>query len=108
LSLGLDFIFIVSYSFFLSLLVYRISRIYSGSGEWLLRLGGMLAMLQFVAAVFDVFENFFLIRLLLGSQAEIFSSLAFGFAAGKFTLIILGIVYVLAGLIVLLIRRGRA
>jgi len=94
-SLGIDYLFMVAYS---------LSQNFVGRKEWLSRLGIYLTWAQFAAACFDAIENYFLFRLLLGSQTEIFSALAFYSSSIKFILIILGLIYIATALI---LRKRR-
>lgn len=98
-SLGIDYLFMVAYSLFLALSIFKLSQNFVGRKEWLSRLGIYLAWAQFAAAVFDAIENYFLLRLMLGSQTEIFSALAFYSASIKFVLIFLGLIYIASALI---------
>ncbi|NHZ86574.1 MAG: hypothetical protein GWP19_11965, partial [Planctomycetia bacterium] len=61
--------------------------------------------LQFVAALFDAIENIALIKLLLGSQNGIYSSIAYYFASIKFAIIAIGIIYIIIGLLTLLFHK---
>jgi len=107
LSLGIDYLFLVAYSLFFSLSIFKISENYAGRKEWLSRIGLNLAWSQFLAAIFDAVENYSLIRLLFGSQNKIFSSLAFYFASMKFFLISSGAIYIAMGLILSFALRIR-
>ncbi len=98
-SLGIDYLFMVSYSLFLALSIFKLSQNFVGHKNWLSQLGIYLAWAQFAAACFDAIENYFLFRLLLGSQTEIFSALAFYSASIKFVLIFLGLIYIASALI---------
>jgi len=103
-SLGIDYLFMVAYSLFLALSIFKLSQNFVGRKEWLSRLGIYLTWAQFAAACFDAIENYFLFRLLLGSQTEIFSALAFYSSSIKFILIILGLIYIATALI---LRKRR-
>jgi len=84
LSLGLDYLFMFAYSLFLCLSILIISDSFKNRNHFLFLSGFYLAWLQLLAAIFDGFENYFLIKLLFGSQLELFSQLAFYFASIKF------------------------
>ncbi len=98
-SLGIDYFFMLAYSLFLSLSIFKLSKRFINRKRWYSQLGIYLAWAQFAAAIFDAIENYFLLRLLLGSQTEIFSSLAFYSASIKFILIVLGFLYIVLSLI---------
>ena len=104
-SLVVDYLFLISYSFFFAFLIFKTSENFIGKKNGLVSLGIVFGWLQFVAAIFDAFENYFLLRLLFGSQNELFSSLAFYFASVKFILIILGIIYIVFGAILFLSKK---
>jgi len=101
LSLGLDYLFLVVYSFFLALSCYVLSQKIAGFNNWLSGAGIGLAWMQFLAAIFDAIENYALIRLLFGSQQAYLPQAAFYFATIKFILITLGLLYLLIGFLVL-------
>lgn len=109
LSLGLDFLFLLVYSLFLSLLCFKTAERFTGKNNWFRSIGIIIAWLQFLAALFDAVENYALIQLLLGSQKELFSLMAYYFATAKFLLIITAFVYLIAGLIMrLFLRNGTS
>ncbi len=97
LSLGLDFLFIVSYSSLLALGCQLTVRKFPGPGQVLVWIGGTLAWAQFLAALFDLVENFSLIRLLTGSFQSGLPSLARWCSVLKFSLVGLGILFLLLG-----------
>ncbi|WP_448519942.1 hypothetical protein [Rhodoflexus sp.] len=95
-GLGLDFIYLIAYSTCLSLICVYIAR------SWVLfnsfsKAGLLVAWLQWGAALFDGVENVALIALLSDSNREWLVSLAYWMATGKFTLIGIAFLYVLAG-----------
>ncbi len=98
LSLGLDFLFIFSYAFFLAFSIFKIAGLFRNSRNWLTQIGLYLGWAQFLAGFSDILENISLIRLLLGSQNALYSTLAYYFASLKFILIILGIFYIFGAL----------
>ena len=61
--------------------------------------------MQIVAALFDAIENVALIKLLLGTNNEIYSLIAFCFALIKFVLIGIGIIYLIIGLLTSLFQN---
>ena len=100
--------FLVTYSLFLSLSCIKLSEKFIGHKDWFSRIGVLVAWAQLLAAILDAIENYGLIRLLLGSQRELFSTLACYCAAVKFFFIFLGIFYLVLGLFILLVLRIRA
>ena len=97
-SLVVDYLFLISYSFFFAFLIWKVSAVYKNKNDSFFKIGIILGWLQFAAAIFDSFENYFLLRLVFGSQNQNFSTLAFYFASTKFLLILLGIVYIIFSL----------
>ena len=105
LSLGIDFLYLVIYSIFFATSCYLISQKYINKNNLIFKTGLLLTKLQFVAALFDAIENIALIKLLIGSNNKIYSSIAFYFASIKFLIIALGIVYIIIGLLTSLFQK---
>ncbi|MDH3213309.1 MAG: hypothetical protein OEM05_12560 [Myxococcales bacterium] len=105
LSLGLDYLFLVLYASAIALGCRLVARRLAPPGTVVHRAGTGLAWGQVGAATLDAVENFALIRLLMGSDAALWPSLAWWCAALKFALVIAGLTYVLLGLPFALARR---
>jgi len=106
LSLGLDYLFMLSYACALGLgcvLVARRLGLWSGA---LAALGVVLSWGQWLAALLDAMENYALIRLLLGSERALWPALASSCALTKFLLVGAGILFIGVGGILSLLRRG--
>ena len=58
-----------------------------------------------LAACFDVIENIALIKLLLGDLQQQWSSIAYYFAIIKFTLLAVGLLFILINSILLLVKK---
>ena len=97
ISLGIDFLFLVVYSIFFATACYLVAQEYLDKNNWMYKIGLLLAKLQFIAALFDAIENIALIKLLLGSNNNIFSLIAYYFASMKFVIITIGIIYIIFG-----------
>ncbi len=93
LSLGIDYLFLVSYSVLLALAVSLLSEKMHPVVACAAFVGLPVAWLQLVAGALDAFENFALIKLLLGSTASAWSTLARSAALLKFGLVSAGITY---------------
>ena len=106
LSLGIDFLYLFIYSIFFATSCFLISQIYFNKNNWMYKTGLILTKLQFVAAFFDAIENIALIKLLIGSNNGIYSSIAFYFASIKFLIIAIGIVYIIVGFITMIFQKG--
>jgi len=106
LSLGIDFLFLVIYSIFFATACYLIAQKYVNRINWMYKTGILLAKLQFIAALFDTIENIALIKLLLGSNNNIFPIIAYYFASMKFAIIGIGIIYIIIGLFTSLFQKG--
>ncbi len=96
-SLGIDYLFMVVYAFFIGLACVQISRILSARWPTIGRLGCLLAWGQFFAAVCDAVENLALFRLLIGSTLEMWPLAAWSCAVVKFSLVGMGWLYILCG-----------
>lgn len=107
LSLGIDYLFLVTYSFFFSILIYLISNSLPIKYLILRRIGIVFAVLFLIAGFCDAIENFALIRLLLGSENSALPVLAYYFASLKFLLIGIGLLYFLFGLILKLVLKAN-
>lgn len=107
LSLWIDFPYLVAYGAFWTLAV-------AATRDWaaarrstrLTRLGGWLVAFPLAAAAMDAVENATLLVVLGGGGGSIAPSLATVCALAKFALITLAILYVIAGLVSRLARRG--
>ncbi len=100
-SLGIDYLFMISYALFLSLLCTLLADRFSRK-RFLSNTGVLLGYGLWLAAALDAVENFALFRLLFGSTDSFYSTLASSSAEIKFLLILLSFIYLAAGGIVLL------
>lgn len=108
LSLWLDFGFMLSYGSFFALAALATRDFARANGLRRLAAAGTLAPSAAVAAaVFDAGENVFLLLTLGGHGGSFGPPIATACASVKFLLIAFAIVYVLWGLVVRLLRRGR-
>ena len=105
LGLGLDYLFLALYSCTIALGCILAAR--GMLTEFFAKAGVALAWAQFAAALLDCVENFALIKLLLGSGDALWPRLAFWCAGPKFFIVGTGLVYVVIGAVVFLIRRSR-
>jgi hypothetical protein len=96
-SLGIDYLFMLVYAFFLSLFCFIRAETFRVVKPVWARLGWLLGWLQLSAGVLDALENYMLFRLLFSPPQEYFAQLAFWFASFKFVFVLAGIVYILAG-----------
>lgn len=108
LSLGIDFLFLVVYAIFFAAACYLIAQKYINKNNWMYKTGLLFAKLQFVAALFDAIENIALIKLLLGSNNSLFPLIAYYFASIKFAIIVIGIIYIIIGLLTSLFQKRVA
>ena len=99
-SLVADYMFLIAYSFFFAFLIWSLSKYFiEKRKDSLVKIGIILGWLQFVAAIFDSFENYFLLRIIFGSQNPAYPEYAFYFALLKFLIILLGLGYIVLGLV---------
>lgn len=104
LSLGFDFLFLLVYTLFISLIIHKLNeRLWKKKPFY--RIGEFLIWSMFITAIFDALENVCLIKLLIGSQHEFWPNLAYYFAIIKFFLIIVSILFILYNLIILLFKK---
>ncbi len=99
LSLGIDYLFLLAYSIFFSAICFFIAIKNENRSPLIYKIGMVLSYLLLLAGVFDAIENFALIKLLLGSQAEIYPIIAFYFASGKFTILAVAFIYIIYGIL---------
>jgi len=100
LSLGLDYLFMVAYACAIALGCVLVARSLSQRLGFLSTAGVVLAWAQFGAALLDAVENYALIRILLGSQQELWPGVARWCAIFKFLIVAVGLVYVLIGAVI--------
>jgi hypothetical protein len=105
-NLGLDYLYIPLYSTTIALAVIWVSTTLRVSGRILLGVAA-LAWGQWLAAALDAVENVALFVMLVDMPTTPWPQIAFWCAAIKFTLILLGIAYVLSGAVILFIKSRR-
>jgi len=104
LSMGLDFLFLIIYALFIGLLIHKINeRLWKNKP--FNKVGIILVWAAFIMALSDVIENIALIKLLLGDMQQHWSSIAYYFAILKFTILIIGMLYILLNFIYLFIKK---
>ena len=105
LNLGLDFLFLFAYAGSIGLGCVLVARNLSSPGGLAHKMGMWLAWGLPIAALLDCVENYALIRLLLGSELAIWPTVAYWCAIPKFALVIRGVLFVLVGGVVGLLRQ---
>jgi len=104
MSLGFDFLFLIVYSLFISLLIHKLNvRLWKHSKIY--NIGIIFIWFVIFAGFFDSIENIALINLLLGDLKQIWSSIAYYFAISKFSLLTFGILYIIINSIILIFRK---
>ena len=106
LSIGLDYLFLIVYALFISISCVRLARFLKSRIILLSKLGLLLGWAQFIAAFLDAIENFALIQLILGSTKETLPVLARWCAVIKFGLVGAGLVYILAGIMLIIVMKS--
>jgi len=101
LSLGIDYLFLVSYALFISVGCAYIVNALKSRRLILAETGLLLGWAQFMAALLDAIENRALIQLLLGSRNEMYSWKAWGCASIRFTFAVLGLMDMASGFILI-------
>jgi hypothetical protein len=97
LNLGLDYLFLVSYGICLSLACVLLTTRFSERNTVMFRLGIFFAWATIGAALLDAMENYALIRILLGTQLDLWPLVARWCAIPKFLILISGLAYVVLG-----------
>ncbi|MGH1335290.1 MAG: hypothetical protein ACRBFS_04115 [Aureispira sp.] len=106
LSVGFDFLFLLVYSSFIALLIFKINnRLWENHAFH--KVGRALIVLIFSAAFFDMIENVALIKLLLGDLEQMWCSIAYFFAIGKFAIVLICIVYILLNWVLLWFEKEK-
>ena len=107
LSLGLDYLFLVTYSSCIALGCVLVARRLSRRVESLSSVGVILAWAQLGAALLDAVENYALIQVLFGSRQELWPVVARWCAIPKFLIVAAGLVYVGVGLVLVIVTKAR-
>ena len=105
LSLGIDFLYIVSYSLFLGLSAFAIGKKLPGRSKLPARPGYWLSWLMLLAGIFDAIENYSLIEILSGNEYQHWATAAYYFSVTKFAIVIITLLYIVLGLVTLLITK---
>ena len=105
LSLGYDFLFLLIYTLFIALMIHKLNeRLWAGKAFY--KVGELLIWSMFLTSIFDAVENVSLIKLLIGSYKEYWSSVAYAFAIGKFVLIFISVLYLIYNTALLLFKKS--
>jgi hypothetical protein len=109
LNLGLDYLFIGTYVGAIGLGCVLVAESLGRHGRLLGATGVLLAWGMLLAGALDSVENYALIKLLLGSQANILALVARSCAIPKFLIVLLGLLYVILGAVIssVLGKRGQ-
>jgi hypothetical protein len=105
LSLGIDYLFMSVYAFFIGLACVQLGRRFRDRLPKMGKAGFMLAWCQLLAALCDAMENLALFRLLSGSTQEMWPLTAWCCAVVKFTLVGIGWLYILCGGLILIAAK---
>jgi hypothetical protein len=104
-SLGLDYLYMPVYALTIGLACAWAARMLGSKKHGLGSLGRVLTFGLGLAALLDALENYALTTMLFSAAAVPWPAVARWCATGKFALIIVGLVYVVAGLIFWLMTR---
>ena len=106
LSMGFDFLFLITYSSFIALLIYKLNR-----RLWKVHsfycVGNILIWSTLVMGLADSIENIALIKLLLGDLQQHWSSIAYYFAMLKFSILLICVLYIVCNSVYLLVKKIR-
>ena len=105
LSLGLDYLFLMLYAISIGLGCVLVTQSLA-KRDWILFPAGVfLAWGLIGAALLDSVENYALIRVLLGSEQELWPMIALWCAVPKFVIVALGLVYIIIGVVVVVTEK---
>jgi hypothetical protein len=107
LNLGLDYLFMAAYGLTIGLGCVLVARGLADRVRLLTSLGVVLAWGALLAALLDALENYALIRLLLGSNNELWPPVAYWCAGPKFVLVALGLLYIIFGAVFLAVASAK-
>ena len=107
LSLGLDYLFLAVYSTAIGMGCIWSMTAFTPQKSLLMKIGVLLAWGQWFAAFTDGLENAALIKILLGDLQAPWPQAARIFAMIKFSLIALGLLYIMIGSLIRIIHRTR-
>jgi hypothetical protein len=108
LNLGLDYLFLVAYAGAIGLGCALVARNLSERVEFLSLVGIILAWGQFGAALLDAIENYALIRILIGTQRDLYPVVARWCAVPKFLIVAAGLVYIIIGALVAMVAKTHS
>jgi hypothetical protein len=106
ISMGFDFLFILVYTTLIALLIYKVSKSFTGN-HFVKRIGIVLLNAIFFAGLLDIVENIALIKLLFGEYQQIWSSIAYYFASVKFAIVLVCLIYIILNSLWLLFKKVR-
>lgn len=104
MSMGFDFLFLIVYSLFITILIHLVNEKLWRKSK-INSVGVLLIWLTFLAALFDMIENVALIKLLLGDLQQKWSSIAYYFAICKFSLLSLGVFFIIINSFFLIFKK---
>lgn len=97
LNLGLDYLFLVVYSAFISLACARVALRLRAASPSAARLGVRLSWLVLAAGILDAVENYALIQMLVTAPSDLWARVAWWCATPKFILVGIGLAFALVG-----------
>ena len=105
LSLGLDFLFLISYALFISVSCIQVGAAIKVDHSIFLKTAIVLSWAQLLAASFDAIENLALIQLLLNSSRQWLTGLARWCAVLKFSIVGAGLIFIFGGLLFIGLKK---
>lgn len=103
LSTGFDFLFLVIYTSFISLLILLLSK--QWKNELVNKISKIIIWTVIFAAFLDIIENLSMIKLFLGDLEQKWVSIAFYAAFIKFSIILISLIYILSNTILFIIKN---
>ena len=108
LSLGLDYLFLLAYAGTIGLGCVLAAHKLSQKQYVLASVGVPVAWGQLGAALLDAVENYGLIQELLGAETELWPIVTFWCAISKFTIVAVGLAYIIVSACLIAIVRPRS
>jgi hypothetical protein len=98
-SLGIDYLFLISYSLFLGLTSYILALNLNNRFNLLSKIGHIASWLILLAGIYDAIENFALFKIMTGCQLSIWATTAWFFASIKFAIVYAVLIYIVLALV---------
>jgi len=99
LNIGLDYLYLFAYSIAIALGCALLATQLKNNFALIAKVGFFLSWVVFAAGLLDAIENYALIKVLLGTNQEVWPFIAMWCAIPKFFIVLLALLYLLLGLV---------